>query len=289
MWFWYAIASGFIIAISVVFSKYALKNVSTPIVTWALFTFSIPFLAFIVFQQGVPETTETFWYSTASSSFVFIFCKLIEFYAIKHATLDSFYPLWVFSTVFTYILGILFLNEQIALLPLIGIAVTLSGAYLLNINSAKNGIFQPILLVFKSKILFLVLIGVFLAGLSSIFDKVATTSLPTNKPAFVLLVENIMMSVFLFLFIMIRRTDTLKQLKKYGWLLLLMSVIYALGGIFTFSAFRYGAIALASAVKKTQILWVLLFGILFFKEKPTKYTWLASFIMILGIVLMKLQ
>ena len=288
MWFWYAIVSGFIIAISVVISKYALKNVSTPVVTWALFTFSIPFLAFIVLQQGIPQTTEKFWYNAASSSFVFIFCKLIELYAVKHAPLESFYPLWVFSTVFTYILGILFLNEHIALLPLVGIAVTLVGAYLLNIHSAKKNIFLPLFLVFKNKILFLVFVGVFLGGLSAIFDKLAIASLPSNNPAFVLLVENIFMSSFLFLLLCVRRYDVMKQLKKYGWILLLMSIVYALGGIFTFSAFRYGAIALASAVKKTQILWVLLFGILFFKEKPTKYTWIASVIMILGIVLMKI-
>lgn len=289
MWFWYAIASSFFVSISVVISKHVLKNISAPVVTWALFTFSIPFLLFIVIQQGIPQTSEIFWLSAASSGAVFIFSKMIELYAVKHASFESFYPLWIFSTVFTYILGIIFLGEHIAMIPLIGIAVTLSGAYLLNIGSAKYGIFQPILLVFKNKILLLVMVGVFLAGLSAIFDKVAVSSLSTSKPAFVLLSENVIMSVLLFIFLKARRYDIKKQIKQHGWMLLLMSMIYAFGGIFTFLAFRFGAIALATAVKKTQILLVLLFGILFFKDRPTKYTWIASIIMILGILLMKLE
>jgi uncharacterized membrane protein len=57
--------------------------------------------------------------------------------------------------------------------------------------------------------------------------------------------------------------------------------------ILAFSAVGGGSVGLVATILKTQILLVLLFSYLAFKDKPKPETLIGSIIMILGVVLIK--
>ena len=49
-----------------------------------------------------------------------------------------------------------------------------------------------------------------------------------------------------------------------------------------------GPVALVIGVKRLQIFFMLLMGYLFFKDKTTKHIWVATFIMVLGVLMIRL-
>lgn len=289
MWFWYALASAFLVGLSIAVSKRALVDINTSLVTWALFTLSLPVLLIIALWNGVPKATPLFYGGAVLSGFVFVFSKLIELRAVKESALASVYPLTTFSTIFTYILGVMLLSEHVRTIALIGLFITLFGAYLLNIAKAKEGVWQPLITLLREPSSSRILLAMVFAAFSSIFDKTALLNIENGNPAFTLIVENIVMATLLTGYLSQRHTGWTKTLKKNFGMLLLMSLIYAAGGIATFKAFAMGPIALASAVKRTQVLWVFLFGILFFAERPSRNAWFATLLMLAGVVLMKLE
>jgi len=288
MWFWQALASAFLVGLSIVIGKKLLSNVGTVLVTWSLFTLSIPLLAVIAFSNGIPKIEPLFYLGVCGSGMVFVFAKLIEMRSIKERSFHLVYPLTVFSTVFTYILGVFVFQEYISTLAIIGMTVTLVGAYILNVEKTKEGVFEPFMYLLKDKFSLLLLFAMFLTAISSIFDKVALLHVQGSNPSITLVFENIIMSSFLVAVLTKRNRQWMTQVKKYFWWLLLMAVLYALGGIFTFQAFVGGTVALTSAVKRTQVLWVMLYGVLFFHERPPKHAWIATILMISGVILLRL-
>ena len=65
-------------------------------------------------------------------------------------------------------------------------------------------------------------------------------------------------------------------------------IIYTIVGILVFNAFVTGPVALISAVKKLDILFALLLTPLFIAEKPTKRSWHAAIMMLIGVILIKI-
>jgi uncharacterized membrane protein len=71
-------------------------------------------------------------------------------------------------------------------------------------------------------------------------------------------------------------------------LFLLLGVLNAFSTILAFSAVGGGNVGLVAAILKAQILFVLLFSYIAFKDKPKLETFIGSTIMITGIVLIKI-
>lgn len=288
MWFWQALASAIFFSLSVLISKNLLPKVGAVIVTWALFALSLPIVFILAFKAGVPMVEPLFFLGVVGSGLVFVFAKLIEMRSLKERSFHLVYPLTIFSTVFTYIMGVLVFNEQISSIAFVGMTVTLIGAYILNVEKVKEGIFEPFIYLLKDKFSILLLFAMLLTALSSVFDKIALLHSISAGPSVTLLGENIIMTVFLTFILFKRDKQWTQQVSKYGWWLLLMSLLYVCNGIFTFMAFSEGTIALTSAVKRTQVLWVMLLGMLFFKDRPPKHAWIATALMIIGVVLLRL-
>ncbi len=110
------------------------------------------------------------------------------------------------------------------------------------------------------------------------------------SPVFTLFIEQIIMSVMLGAYLIKRESTTwFQMLRKNFGILLLTSVFFLVVSLFVFNAYTHdGPVALVLGVKRLQIFFVLLMGYLFFKDKPTKHVWIATAIMILGVLMIKL-
>lgn len=69
---------------------------------------------------------------------------------------------------------------------------------------------------------------------------------------------------------------------------LLLGLLNAISTILAFSAVGGGSVGLVATILKTQILLVLLFSYIAFKDKPKLETLIGSAIMIAGVVLIKI-
>ena len=68
----------------------------------------------------------------------------------------------------------------------------------------------------------------------------------------------------------------------------MLGVLSAVGNGLGFVSIGGGNVGIVSAIFRTQIFFALLFGFLFFKDKPKFETIVGSIIMILGVVIIKI-
>jgi len=287
MWFWYGLAAALVGAIEVVISKKILNKVSPSLFTWSLFTLSLPLLAILSFKEGVGTSNHLFWIGTFGSSAFFVFSKTMSNDSIKRGTLSKLFPLSGLGALFTYLFGLVILSERLSFVAVLGIIVLIAGTYTLNVDRAREGIWQPIKLLFRERISIVFIAAIALSSLSGIFDKVGLTNISPRSTLFTLFVEDAFLSILLLGYLIRFEKNWLTQLKNNFGVLFLNSIIYMVSNLFTFAGFLAGPVALTSGVKRTQILFVFLLGIFLLKDKPTKHAWLTAALMISGIVLLK--
>lgn len=288
MWFWWAFLAAIMSAVSVVLTKKALKKISAPLVTWVLFSLNTPIVALIAFKDGVTQVNYLFFVGAIGSASIFAIAKTLRLVAIKQALLSKIAPLATFNAVFAYLLALIFLSEKIQLMGVVGLLLITMGAYILNAEELGKDLLKPFRLLITEKASLLFLLGVALTSVTAIFDKVSiTNTFPTN-PSLTLLMENIIVSFLLLIYLQKKKKGWLNELKENFKFLSLTSLVYMVAVIAVFSAFATGPVALVIGIKQLQLFFVLFLSYLAFKDKPTKHSLLASVIMVMGVVLIKL-
>lgn len=289
MWFWLAIASSILGAVDVILSKKALHKVSAVVLSWSLFALPIPLLIYLALLEGIPTLNLFFFLGVFGSSLAFVFAKTIGSEILKNNLISKILPLTAFGGIFTYIFGLIFLSESIRLVPLLGLLAIIFGAYILNADQAREDFLKPFKLLFLKKESLLYLLAIMLGSLTAILDKWAlNNSIPTS-PVFTTLIEQIIMSILLSGYLLRKESKMyFTQLKNNFGILLLNSIVFIAVGLLIFYAYTGAPVALVLGVKRLQIFFILLMGYLFFKDKPTKHVWIATAIMILGVLMIKL-
>jgi len=289
MWFWYAIGSALISAVSIILNKKALKNINASLVSWSLFAFSIPFLAYSALKDGWPKLNVTFLIATLLSVVSFAFAKTLSLRSLKNSKLMSeIIPLAFFSVFISYILGLIFLKEQIRLIPFFGLILIIIGGYYLKIKEAKEDALKPFKIIFTNKDSLYYLLAMLIMPATSLFDKVGLLNIKPVNQTFLLFWENILTTVLMAAYMTHRDKTWVKDLKINFKVLLINGIVFTLLSLLYLYAITTGALALVSGVKKLEIFFVLIFGWFLFNDKPKKEVWIGSFIMLLGVFLIKL-
>lgn len=288
MWFWYALSSALVGAVVTLTSKIALRRVSASLFTWSLFALPLPALAILSLWSRPQDVRPAFWTGTFLSALVFVFSKTLSSHSIKTNHLSKIMPLNNLGALFTYFFGLLLISETVRPLSLLGIFVTVLGTYLLNVETAREGFLQPLKILIKDKGSLAFIAAVVLASLSGVFDKIGLKGMAPESPGLALLAENLFMTVFLTFYLVRTEKGWLRELKNNFGSLLSISLVYTFSSYLTFAGFLGGPVALVSTVKRLQIFFVLILGYLFLKDKPPKHAWLATAVMLVGILLIKL-
>jgi len=288
MWFWFAILSAVCSAISVTLNKVALKNTNASLVSWALFAFSIPFLIYPSFKDGWPEVTIIFWIVITASVILFAYAKTITLRSLKGSLMSEIVPLAFFSVFFQYVLGLIFFKETLRLLPIIGLILTVIGGYALKVEEAKEDFFKPFKILFSNKNSLMYLLAMIIMPLTSALDKIGLLNMKTPNQSFLLLMENIMTTILIGIYMTKKDSKWLLDLKINFWPLFVSGIIYAILSLSWLYGITTGALALVSGVKKLEVFFVLILGWILFKDKPKRSVWIGSLVMLLGVLLIKL-
>lgn len=289
MWFWLSFASAVFGAFEIIANKHILKKVSSAVLSWSLLTLSIPFLIPLVIKDGIPNINQLFLAGVSGSALTYVFAKTMYNDALKQNTISKVLPLTSFSGVFTYIFGLIILSESIRPIPVMGLFSVIIGSYILNADQAKEDVLKPFKLLFTHKASTVFLFAIFLSSLTAVFDKLGLSNTTPTNPAFTILLEQIIMSILLTFYLMrAERKTWIIEVKNNFLFLLLCSAIYIAVSLFVFYAYTGGSVALTLGIKRLQIFFVLLLGYLFFNDKPTKHSWIATIIMAIGVIMIKL-
>jgi uncharacterized membrane protein len=288
MWFWYAFISALASGVSITLNKKALKNLNASLVTWALFFFSFPFLFYPAFKDGLPKVNTTFFIMTTSSAILFTLAKTISLRSIKNSHLSEIIPLTSFSIFFNYILGILFLSENLKLIPLVGLFLIIIGVYVLKVKEAREDLLRPFKLLITNKDSLVYMIAMFIMPFTSVLDKIGLRKIEPVNQSFLLFYENLIIVIILTFYMTKRDKKWTSEFKGNFWVLFMNGFIYTVVALSFYIGITSGAIALVSGIKKLEVLFVLLLSWLIFKDKPKKEIWIGSLIMLAGVILIKI-
>jgi len=279
MWFWYAIFSALVSAISVILNKKALKNINASLVSWSLFAFSIPFLIYPAFKDGWPKLNTVFWIAITASVVSFAYAKTLTLKSLKSSLMSEIVPLAFFMVLFNYLFGLIFLSESLRLIPIIGLIFVIVGGYFLKVEEAKEDILKPFKLLLTNKESRAYLLAMIIMPLTSIFDKYGLKNIQPVNQSFLLLLENIMTTILI---------GSYMTKKDQKWMTDLNGVVYTILALLFLYGITTGAVALVSGVKKLEVFFVLVLGWLLFGDKPKRGVWIGSLIMLVGVALIKL-
>src|SRR5260221_6289297 len=151
MWFWFALASAILGAVDVTLNQRCLNKVSAGVLTWSLFSLTLPILALLAIKDGIPVLNAMFVVGVCGSALTFVFSKTIVNNTLKQNVISKVFPLTAFSGLFTYGFGLLFLGESIRLIPIIGLLLIISGSYILNADQAREDLLKPFKLLFSTR------------------------------------------------------------------------------------------------------------------------------------------
>ncbi len=199
--------------------------------------------------------------------------------------LSSCFP-W--SNFYAFISFVSTFNERPSVFSIVGALITLLGAYVLNVSKSREGLLKPIKLLFENKASAMMIFSVLGESITIVFDKLAINNTSPKNPIFTLLIENIFVIISLLPILYLKNKNLTQQIFANKKFFIIIGFLNACSTILAFSTIGGGSIGIASAIFKLQLLFVLLFSFIFFKDRPKLETIIGSIIMILGVVLIKI-
>jgi uncharacterized membrane protein len=287
MWFWIALIAALSGSVENYLNKKALHKVRPILMSWSAFALALPILVIFVILHGFSRINILFFVGTFGSSVVYVGAKVMKNNSFKNAELSKIVPLTSFGSFFTYILSLFFLSEHISAFGVFGLFLIMIATYMLNIEKAKEHLFEPIKVLLKDKDSVIYMFAMILSSISAVFDKTGIiNSFPANA-AMALLAENIFMASILTVLLM-KEKGWRKDLKNNFVSLTNYSIVYNFTSLLVFIGFSDGPVALVQGVKRLELLFTLILGYFFLNDKPPKHAWIATILMIIGIVFIKI-
>lgn len=170
MWWIYSILSAAMQVLRNVIMKDLGHKLDEYINVWGRFTFLLPFAFIISYFTGIPQVKGEYWIYAVLAGFFVTISTISLSKAFKLSDISISTALWKINVIVLLILGIIFLNEKVTIISVLGILITVTGVYLLNIKKAKVSWWEPFIMLYKNKgLLFALLAGVLLAPVSIFF------------------------------------------------------------------------------------------------------------------------
>lgn len=289
MWFFFALAFALISSVGVIIAKKVMQSTDEFFFLFASGIFALPFLIFIilVFYQ-VPQVDVVFVRSVVISSILGVSGGILAYKAIKIADISLVAPLAAFNPVFTAVLSLIFLGESLEVKGWFGIFLVVLGAYMLQLSKTRKGIFGPLKAMSSNKAVQFSIAAYLIWSISPIFEKTAILhTFPLTPPFIGLASMAITIPTYAILVSKFsKRKNILEGIKKNFTLLLLTGVLGGAGIVAAYTAFSLTNVGFATAVFKTSVLFTVVLGWIFFKEKDIKSRLLGSLVMLAGVFLL---
>jgi len=283
-WFSLSLLSAFSLATSDAITKKYFSDLSPYMMGLIRLGYALPWLlsALIFIPLPLPDTT--FW-----------LCLLIglpleatAFYcymkALKVSPLSLTVPFLAFTPGFIIITGWLLLGEKITPGGFLGIALIITGAYSLNFSKTQYGFLAPLTAIFKEPGSRLMLFTSFIYAFTATFGKLAIIH---SSPQFFAVVYFVALTLIISLFfpVMEKKKASVKNFIKKPIIGIILGVIVSISMFSHVLALSLTNVAYMISLKRTSLLFGVMYGALLFKEEKIKERLIGSAIMITGVLL----
>ncbi|MBW1740708.1 MAG: EamA family transporter [Deltaproteobacteria bacterium] len=287
-WFVLSLACAYFMSTSEVFSKLLMRDNDEWTTGCGMVLVSFPFLVpLLIGRDSLPLS----WDLIALMGFLLPF-EILAYYiylsAIRIAPLSLSIPYLSFTPVFAILTAAFLLQERISLQGFLGILMVTVGAYVLNIERFVHHPLAPFKAIFKSSGSRRMLIVALIWSLTSTLGK---KGVQLSDPVFFGVFYTLSVSIPMLAIAgwRIKRGVTTVNLKGRNsiWLLL-GGLVTALATISHFHAIQLAPVSYMIAVKRTSLIFSVLYGGLIFKEEHIRLRLLGTSIMLSGVVILYL-
>ncbi len=279
-WVLFALTTAFALATADALSKRALNNTDDLVMVWVREGYALPFLAIAFLLVPIPELDNLFWLTVAALVPLEIIALLLYIKAIRLSPLSLTVPFLALSPVFIMFIAFALLGELPDRSGVLGVLLIAAGAYTLNASASRQGILGPLKAILKEPGSLLMLVVAVIYSVTSILGKVAVQhSSPVFFGFFYPFTLTIVLTVYL----------GLKG--KLGGVFSKPAVFIPIGLctsamiISHFIAISMTQVAYMIAVKRTSLLFSVVYGWLLFKEEKIRERLLGSALMLAGVVM----
>ncbi|WP_286242545.1 EamA family transporter [Methanobacterium ferruginis] len=276
------------------------------------FIFLIPVLVLIAIFLGLPYIGSQFWTALLIGGSLNVVTTVLYMKALKYSDLSISVPMLTFTPLFLLVTSPLILGEFPSLLGLLGIFLIVSGSYLLNIKEWKQGYLAPFKALFRERGPKLMLIVAFLWSITSNYDKVGALN---SSLIIWILAVNLFIAICMIPILIKyslkssqetsflspsspetsvlsrsskirsgRDKDNIVLIQQNRKILVIMGLLSTLTSIFQIYAITLTLVAYVIAIKRTSVVFSVLWGHYIFHEKGVKERLLGASIMVMGVV-----
>ena len=281
-WFLLSILAAFSLATADALTKRYLGHLSPYAMGLGRLLFALPWLLGALLVIPVPPVDRVFFYCLALGLPLELLAFTCYMKALKVSPLSLSLPFLAFTPVFVILSGWLFLGEKVSPAGALGIFLIVVGSYLLNLSRAPAGVLEPLRAVWREPGSRLMLFVALLYGVTSANGKLAILH---SSPAFFAVVYFVLLTLCVFVLALRRgfRTRDLRTLFFPG--AMLVGIFVAAMIISHVIAISLTQAAYMIALKRTSVLFGVLYGAFLFKEEKMRERIVGTGIMVAGIFL----
>lgn len=279
-WLPFALITALALSIADVLSKKALAGSDDAVIAWVREGYALPFLAIGFIFIPVPSLDWVFWKTLAILVPLEIIGLILYVKAIRLSPLSLSVPFMALSPVFIIFFAFIFLGEWPSRPGLGGIILIVVGAYLLNASASRRGLFAPVRAAFKEPGSLLMMVVAVIYSITSTLGKVAVQH---SSPIFFGFFYPFILTLVLTVFLVWRNKFSLVFSRPAAFIPIGLCTAVMVSTHFI--ALNLTQVAYMISIKRTSLLWSVLFGRLVFKEVNIKERLVGSLVMLAGVVL----
>ncbi|MGO9137818.1 MAG: EamA family transporter [Syntrophales bacterium] len=285
-WFFLSLLAALSLATSDALTKKFFSNLPPLMMGIIRLGYALPWLLAALFfiPWIIPDTT--FWLCIA----IGLPLEALAFYcymkALKVSPLSLTVPFLAFTPGFIVLTGWIILGEEISPGGFCGIILIIIGAYFLNLSKTSYGILAPLMAVFREPGSRLMLLVSFLYAFTSTIGKLAIIH---SNPYIFGIIYNAALALLLTLFLpAVLNAEPVKNLIRRPIIGLILGALVATTIFSHMLAISMTNVAYMVSLKRTSLLFGVLYGALWFKEEKIAERLSGAIIMITGVFLIGL-
>ncbi len=286
-WLFLALLSAFSLSTADALSKRVLRSTdgggagSTDdfVIVWVREGYALPFLVLALVFIPVPRLDGTFWLTLVVLLPLEIIALVLYVKAIRLSPLSLSIPFMAFSPVFIIFIAFFVLGEWPDRSGAAGILLITLGAYFLNVSASRYGLLGPIKAIFKEPGSVLMIAVAFIYSITSTLGKVAVQH---SSPVFFGFLYPLVLTVPLTFLVIFK--GQLKGVVSRPSAFLPIGLSTAVMIMSHFVAISLVDVAYMISVKRTSLIFSVLYGKFLFNEEKIKERLLGSALMMAGVV-----
>jgi drug/metabolite transporter (DMT)-like permease len=282
MWIVYSLLTAFSLATSDALTKRELASRDEYFVAWARLVFALPVLIISLLFVEIPSLDRTFWTATICALPLEITAVILYTKALKVSPISVTVPFLALTPLFLIVMSYIVLGEKVSLTGSIGICLMAAGSYVLHIHKVSQNVFEPFRAILRDKGSVMMIAVAFIFSITSSLGKMA---IEHSSPVFFGSFYFILVTLLFTPLALHRNRGGMGITKKDIIPLSSIGITYSMMIMFHMTAMSMVNVAYMISVKRTSLLFSIIYGCFLFKEERISEKAAGGIIMLAGFVM----